>query len=1251
MGVVYRAWDRTLDKEVALKRVRAEVDLSRAQQLKAEFRARSALQHRNLVQLFELVIDGDDCFLTMELVDGTNLASWVRNGAAGARSEDQPITQQTVREGQRDGPPESAKQRTRAASRVTPRSPAATPAEKLDAAGLARLRASVSDLCAGLAVLHESGIVHRDVAPANVRVTPEGRVVLLDFGLAAVMETQPGSRTVIAGTPRYMAPEQVRGEAVTPAADQYALGGILYELLTGRGAFEGTGRAIQVEKAAGDRPPPIPAGSTPDDDLAALAMALLHPDPAARPDARSVIRRLAQDTSGAPPTFGVSAPVAFVGRAADVAALHGALDRVRLERRPLAMLIEGPSGIGKSTLLRRVLADLTGRDPTALVLSSRCHPEETIPFKAVDAAMDAMAAHASRLRYLGSFTPAMAHAAVRLFPVLTSVRTLGRHPAPERPVDDADLRAQGFEALRDLFGRLASRGPLVLWIDDVQWDDPDSAALLEALLRGRGAPPVLLLLSMRTDSGESALVQRLLDPRGLLPLERRTLGPLGGEDMRQIATAFLGEGDERAARVVAQSDGNPFLACELARYLASVSPESAMRDGMPEVQNLVAARVKGLSPPERALLVVSSLAVRPLTTACALAAAHLAADARTAVMALRDALLLQQGASAAGETIAPYHDKIAEATERLLSPEERAGVHRALAEALERHQPGDADALSVHWEGAGDAARAALFAFRAAEHASATLAFGRAAALYEKAIARGFDGVDRDVLLERTANAHAHHGRAADAAGRYLDASRALGDDVSSAQVRTLKRLAAEQYIKGGYVRQGWGVMRSVLDAAAIPTPSSPTRAMVGALARRLRFLARRVDIDAIGDRRIPEAERARLEILWTASTSMSMVNVTLSDAFRTHHLARILDVGDASSIARALAYEVALEVHVGGPLFDWHAARLLKHARRLVDRTGDPYDRGWLELAVANQAFCAGRFGEAVAACQASERTFRERCSGVAWEISTVTAFLLTSLAMLGDLPALREAAERFTVDAEGRGDLFGVAEGYGGECVLAWWSMGSGGLALARASEASARQGAQTERWPEKTSRRGELTELMATVHMKLIEGDPWPAWRMMLDHWEGLKSALIPSLQFYRSWVRHGRARAALAAAERLGRGEVRDGWTHERLLDDARAMHREMATDARPFGPPWAALIEAALAHADEDGNRTRAALERALTGFERASMALYREVTRLRLAGLTGSIRDREDAEQWLRLQGIPDPGALTDALVPGFRSS
>ncbi len=154
-----------------------------------------------------------------------------------------------------------------------------------------RLRPALAQLARALAALHAAGAVHRDVKPSNVLVTPEGRAVLLDFGLvsaASIETTQSG-----AGTPEYMAPEQVAMQPVSGAADWYAFGVILFELLSGRLPFEGLPHEILYRKQHGRAPrlaalaPGVPA------DLAALCDRLLEADPELRASGPEVLAALA----------------------------------------------------------------------------------------------------------------------------------------------------------------------------------------------------------------------------------------------------------------------------------------------------------------------------------------------------------------------------------------------------------------------------------------------------------------------------------------------------------------------------------------------------------------------------------------------------------------------------------------------------------------------------------------------------------------------------------------------------------------------------------------------------------------------------------------------------------------------------------------------------------------------------------------------------------------------------------------------
>src|SRR5205807_2262872 len=147
----------------------------------------------------------------------------------------------------------------------------------------------------GVNFLHAAGRLHRDIKPGNVLVGREGRVVLLDFGLAAELDRTGHHLSLqprILGTIAYMAPEQAACLPVCPASDWYAVGAMLYEALTGRPPFVGAPMEILLRKQQLDARPPRDLAPDAPEDLALLCEALLRRDPAGRPTGAEVRRRL-----------------------------------------------------------------------------------------------------------------------------------------------------------------------------------------------------------------------------------------------------------------------------------------------------------------------------------------------------------------------------------------------------------------------------------------------------------------------------------------------------------------------------------------------------------------------------------------------------------------------------------------------------------------------------------------------------------------------------------------------------------------------------------------------------------------------------------------------------------------------------------------------------------------------------------------------------------------------------------------------
>ncbi len=1212
-GTVYEAVDTRVGTPVAVK-VLDWASSAAIARFKQEFRALRGLTHPNLVRLHELQRIGPVWLLSMERVSGLSFREFLAGTDA-------------------DG-----------------------------------LRDAFAQLADGLTALHEARKLHCDVKPSNIRVTPEGRVVLLDFGLVKELEGTPRQ---MAGTPYYQAPEQWLGQPLHESSDWFSFGVMLFESLADHLPFvEGLCRTRDRpgEPVLSDRRSSgaSRAHSRRYAELCRLCDRLLRPDPGGRAGRQEVrkalgLRSVRRPTSAPRGRRGNTDSRAeleqdwVIGRQGELRALQEAF-RQSSEGRVVWARIAGASGMGKTSLAQRFAESLesheTGQD--LLVLRARCFEREAVPYAVFDSLMDDLArwlehqGPQERSRAL----PRDLWALVDLFPALG--RFQGAIQVPD--LDAQERKRRALSAFEDLFTALCAHRSVVLFFDDLQWGDFESLELWRKLI-GRSDARLLIVSCHRSDeerssafvSGSIGLVSEAIQVE--LPLE-----PLDGPASRRLATEILSRRRAFSGRFVAEwareiareSMGAPFLIHQLSMEAEASGPRSTGGRGVSgaSVAGLLRNRTRGLSPGAVELLSVVAIAGQPLIMADAMQAAGLGAEARSCLTDLCAAGLirLRRGES---DELEVYHDCLRQAWLKELSDRQCRDLHRALGEALERSGRGEAEQLLRHFKAAGESGKELCYTVQSADQASRSLAFARAAELYRRALEVAPASATQTLRVS-LAEALADAGRGRESAREYLIAMAGAEDEEATLD---LQWRAAEQQLKGGFYDSGLKTMESVLARLSMRLPKSSSMVMARVVAGSLGLAFRGAAGGLVGSRRSPPERKVnkpsvallrKIDVL--RSLTMGLANVrpmaATDCAIRQLRLAR--EAGEPRRLGRALA--------LAGGFFSTHsmgrgmARQMIAEARQVEASVDDPGLTGLVRIIQGLHAYLQGRGVEGLAFFEAAEEKLRT-CAGVAWELDTTLFYELRLMLFLGRFHRLRERLPHVIEECRARNDLYAVSS-----------MLADVAASMALIDDDPDRHDQLVSTVEASWSKTGFHLQhylcLGARVEGAIYRGQGEKAWRCIEEGWKHIRGSALLRVDLVRLQAMNIRCRAALAAAAEAPPGSERRRRRMQRAGLGLGRIERIRHAWARPF-----ALLGRAALH-DLEGRPGQAVgiLQGAIPLLEEQSLALHMRVGELRLAELQlAHSGERSSAGRaargWMEDQGVGCPYRLLRLMAPGFVSA
>jgi len=618
-------------------------------------------------------------------------------------------------------------------------------------------------VCQGLEFAHSKGIIHRDLKPGNVWLSADGTAKLGDFGLAVAVDlsrlTQSG---MMVGTVSYMPPEQAMGGKVTPKADLYSLGAMLYEMVTGRPPFIGDdsvaiiGQHINtsVVSPAWHRAD-LPAG------LEVLILQLLEKDPEKRPDSAADVLKALESIEQGKVTETVSQVTAapesplyrrvFVGREPEQKQLQAAFDGAMSGQGALMMVV-GEPGIGKTALCEQLSTYVTLRGGKTLV--GHCYEEGSLslPYLAfVEAMRSYVLSRETRdlRRELGTGAADVAR-------IVSEVREkLKVEPRP--PESPEEERYRLFQAVTSFLTNAAKVQPLLIVLEDLHDSDKGTLEMLTHVSRNLGGARLVIVGTYRDVEVDRThpLSAALAELRRVATFNRILLRGLNADEVRRMLESIVRQEVPwgLAEAVHRQTEGNPLFVQEVVRYLVEeglISREegqwraTTLEMSIPEgLRDVVGKRLSGLSQECNRILSIASVIGREFRLAVLQKVAGVSDDELFAALeeAKGAAVVEERSAVGAAVTYRFTHAFFRQTLyEEIIAPR-RIRLHqqvgKALEEVYEKRLKEHATELAEHFSYSSDPAdlaKAVSYGEMAAQRAMSVYAYGEAVRLLEQAL-------------------------------------------------------------------------------------------------------------------------------------------------------------------------------------------------------------------------------------------------------------------------------------------------------------------------------------------------------------------------------------------------------------------------------------------------------------------------------------------------------------------------------------